>query len=168
MRLYTQPYGGTKTLLKTAAVNASGNASFTVKPTGKTTYTAEFVENDTHASSTSNARTISVRSRTTIALSGGYRTSGKYRLYHVRKKAYLRGTVAPNHAGRSLKFSVQRYASGRWRTIASGSYPMQANGSSYAYFYTNLKATYRARATFAGDADHLGSASAWKYFKFTS
>ena len=45
---------------------------------------------------------------------------------------------------------------------------MQANGSSYAYFYTNLKATYRARTTFAGDVDHLGTTSAWKYFKFTS
>jgi hypothetical protein len=168
MRLYAQPYGGTKTLLKTAAVNASGNASFTVKPSGKTSYTAEFVENDTHASSTSTARTITVRSRTTLALSGGYRTSGKYRLYHLRKKAYMRGTVAPNHAGRSLKFVVQRYASGRWRPIASGSYPMQSNGSSYAYFYTNLKASYRARCLFAGDADHLGSNSPWRNFKFTS
>ena len=168
MRLYAQPYGGTKTLLRTAAVNASGNASFTVKPSRKTTYSAEFVESHTHSPSTSTGRTISVRSRTTIALSGGYRTSGKYRLYHVRKKAYMRGTVAPNHAGRSLKFVVQRYASGRWRTIASGSYPMQSNGSSYAYFYTNLKGTYRARSLFAGDADHLGSNSAWKYFKFTS
>jgi hypothetical protein len=168
VRLYGQPYGGTKTLLKTGALTASGNASFTVKPSGKTTYTAEFVEDDTYASSTSSGRTISVRSRTTIALSGGYGTSGKYRLYHVGKKAYMRGTVVPNHAGRSLKFVVQRYASGAWRTIATGCYPMQSNSSSYAYFYTNLRASYRARCLFAGDADHLASTSTWKYFKFTS
>lgn len=168
MRLYAQPYGGTKTLLRTSAVNSAGNASFTVQPPAKTTYTAEFVENDTYAASTSSARTVSVRSRTTIALSGGYGSSGKYRLYHVRRNAYMRCTVVPNHVGRALKFVVQRYASGTWRTIATGSYPIDSTGSSYAYFYTNLRSSYRARCVFAGDADHLGSKSVWKYLKFTS
>ena len=109
-----------------------------------------------------------MRSKTTIALSGGYGTSGKYRLYHVGRKAYMRGTVAPNHAGLLLKFVAQRYYSGGWHTVASGRYPLQANGSAYAYFYTNLRGVYRARCVFGGDADHLGSSSVWKYLKFTS
>ena len=45
---------------------------------------------------------------------------------------------------------------------------MLRSGVAYSYFYTNVKATYRTRTTFTGDADHLGSTSAWKYFKFTS
>jgi hypothetical protein len=168
VRLYGRPYGGTKTLLRTNALNVSGNASFTVKPSGKTTYSAELVEDDTYASSASSGRTVSVRSKTAIALSGGYGTSGKYRLYHVGRRAYMRGTVAPNHAGSPLKFVAQRYYSGGWHAVASGRYPIQANGSAYAYFYTNLRGAYRARCVFGGDADHLGSSSAWKYLKFTS
>ncbi len=168
MRLYEKPYGGTKSLLKSAAVNASGNASFTVRPSGKTTYSAEFVENDRYASSTSAGRMISVRSRTALLLSGGYGASGKYRLYRAGGKAYMRGTVYPNHAGHSLKFVVQRYGAGAWRTDASATYSIDSSGSSYAYFWTNGNGTFRARVLFGGDADHLGSRSPWKFFKFTA
>jgi Big-like domain-containing protein len=167
VRLYAQPYGGTKDLLKTGVVNTSGNASFTVKPASKTTYTAEFVEDDEHASSSSPNRTVNVRSRTTATLTGFYRTSGAYRLYRLGKKAYVRGTVAPNHAGRSLKFVAQRYWAGAWRTTVTGTYPIEVDGSSYAWFFTTSKANYRIHCVFAGDADHLGSTSTWKYFRFT-
>jgi hypothetical protein len=165
--LYGQPYGGSKSLLKSAVLNTSGNVSFAVKPLAKTTYTAEFNEDANYAWSISSARTVSVRSRSTLALTGFYGTSGAYRLYRARGRAYMRGTVVPNHAGRSLKFIVQRYASGSWRTIATGSYPLESNGSSYAYFTTTLRASYRAHCVFGGDADHLGSTSTWKYLKFT-
>jgi hypothetical protein len=99
-------------------------------------------------------------------LSGGYGTSGKYRLYHVAKKAFMTGRVTPNHAGGSLKFVVQRY-SGSWHTIASGSYPLQSNRSPPTYFYTNLGGTYRGHCIFGGDADQLGSKSTGKYFNFS-
>jgi hypothetical protein len=167
IRFYATPYGGTKTLLKTVAISGTGNAAVTVEPKGKTTYQAEYVENDTYASSRSSNRTVKVRSKTSLALSGGYGMSGKYRLYHLSQKAYLTGKVVPNHAGYGLKFVVQRYASG-WRTIASAKYAMQANGAAYAYFHTNLATIYRAHCVFGGDADHLGSSSPWKYFKFSS
>jgi hypothetical protein len=69
MALYETPLGGSKTLRATAPVSASGNASFVFEPTGKTTYTAEFQESATHASSSSPGRTISVRSKATATLS---------------------------------------------------------------------------------------------------
>ncbi len=166
VRLYAKPYGGTKMLLKTASLS-SGTASFTAKPRRKTTYSAAFVENDTYASSTSSGRTVAVRARTTLALRGGYGTSGKYRLYHAGSKAYMTGTVVPNHAGSSLKFVAQRYYSGGWHTVASATYPIQSDGSAYAYFYTNGSGSYRTRCTFGGDADHLGSSSTWRYIRFT-
>jgi YVTN family beta-propeller protein len=167
LSIYATPYGGSKTLVKKAAVNGAGNVSASYVLKKRTTFTAEFEGNDTHSASTSLGKVVKVRAITTLALSGFYGTSGSYRLFHVRGRAYMRGTVAPNHAGLGLKFVVQRYAAGAWRTIAIGSYPLQSNGSSYAYFYTNTRASYRAHGVFAGDADHLGSTSAWKYFKFT-
>jgi hypothetical protein len=167
MSLYATPYGSTKTLLKTAAVNGSGNASFLVKPGGKTTYMAEFAESDTHASSSSSGRTISVRSRATAVLSGFYGRSGIYKLYHLGRRPNVRGTVFPNHAGYGLKFVAQRYRSGAWRTAATGTFPIQANGSAYAVLRNTTLGRYRQRVVFAGDGDHLGSASPWVYLKVT-
>jgi hypothetical protein len=167
VNLFAQPYGGSKALLKAGALNSLGNVSFSVKPTAKTTYSAEFVESETHAWSASPNKTVTVRSRTTATLSGFYGTSGAYRLYRLGKKAYIRGTVVPNHSGRPLKFVVQRYSGGAWRTATTGTYPIEFNGSSYAWFFTTLKASYRVHCVFGGDADHLGSTSTWKYFRFT-
>jgi hypothetical protein len=167
MSLYKTPYGGSKTLVTTAAVNASGNASFVVKPTGKSTYTAEFAESDTHASSSSSGRTVSVRSRSTAVLSGFYGRSGKYKLYRLGRRPNVRGTVVPNHAGYGLKFVAQRYRSGAWRTAATGTFPIQANGSAYAVLKNTTLGRYRQRVLFAGDGDHLGSTSPWVYLKVT-
>jgi hypothetical protein len=164
--LYATPVGGSRKLVKTAALNASGNASFLVKPTGKTTYTAEYAEHETHAASKSAGRTILVRSRATAALTGFYGRAGKYKLYHLGRRPNVRGTVIPNHAGHMLKFVAQRY-SGGWRTAATGSFPIQANGSAYAVLKNTSLGRYRTRVIFAGDADHLGSTSAWVYLKVT-
>jgi hypothetical protein len=167
VNLYAQPYGGAKDVLKTGVLNSSGNLSFSVKPGSKTTYTAAFVEDETHAGSTSPNRTVSVRSRTTVALAGFYGTSGAYKLYRLGARVHMRGTVVPNHAGRGLKFAVQRYSSGAWRTIITRTYAIQPDGSSYAVFWANYRGNFRFRCVFGGDADHLGSTSAWKYFRYT-
>jgi len=162
---YEMPYAGSKTLVTIVAVNTSGNASFVVNPTGKTTYTAEFQESATHASSSSPGRTISVRSKATATLSGFYRRSGKYRLYRPGRDVNVRGTVVPNHYGHSLKFVAQRYRDGKWRKAATGTFPIQYDGSAYAVLSNASRGKYRQRVVFAGDADHLGSTSRWVYLK---
>jgi Bacterial Ig-like domain (group 3) len=165
--LYETPYGSSQMLLATVPVNASGNASFVVEPTGKTTYTAEFQESATHESSSSPDRTISVRSKATATLSGFYRRSGKYRLYRPGRDVNVRGTVTPNHYGHSLKFVAERYRDGKWRKAATGSFPIQYDGSAYAVLSNAARGKYRQRVVFAGDADHLGSKSRWVYLKVT-
>jgi hypothetical protein len=165
--LYETPYGGSKTLVTSVEVNGSGNASFLVKPTGKTTYTAEFQESATHESSSSPGRTIAVRSRATATLSGFYRRSGKYRLYRPGQSVDVRGTVVPNHAGHGLKFVARRYRNGKWRRAATGTFPIQYDGSAYAVLSNATRGKYRQRVVFAGDADHLGSTSRWVYLKIT-
>jgi YVTN family beta-propeller protein len=166
--IYATPYGGAKTLVKRAAVNGSGNVSASYVLKRRTTFTAEYAGDDAHAASTSAGKVVKVRALAALALTGNYGTSGKYRLYHVRRKAYLRGSVAPNHAGLPLKFVVQLQISGTWRTMASNSFPMQSNGSAYAYFYANFRGSFRTRCTFGDDADHLGDTSPWRYFRFTA
>jgi hypothetical protein len=164
---YETPYADPTALVATVAVNASGNASLVVNPTGKTTYTAEFQESATHESSSSPGRTISVRSKATATLSGFYRRSGKYRLYRPGRDVNVRGTVVPNHYGHSLKFVAERYRDGRWRKAATGTFPIQYDGSAYAVLSNAARGKYRQRVVFAGDADHLGSKSRWVYLKVT-
>jgi hypothetical protein len=163
--LYATPHGGTKTLVKTAALDGSGNVSFVAKPAARTTYTAEFVESGTHAGSASAGRTVSVRARASASLSGFYGRSGKYKLYRLGRRPSLRGTVYPNHQGHGLKFVAQRLVRGHWRTAATGTFPIQSNGSAYAVLKNAALGRYRQRVVFAGDADHLGATSAWVYLQ---
>lgn len=164
---YATPYLGTKKLVGTVALNGSGNASLSVKATRKTTYTAEYDGDDTHAACASPGRVVSVRARTTVALSGFYGRSGSYKLYHFRTTPHVRGTVAPNHAGSALKFVAQRYGAGAWRTATTGTFTIQSTGSAYAVLLRTTRGSYRVRAVFAGDGMNLGSTSTWAYLRIT-
>jgi hypothetical protein len=167
MSFYKTRYGGVRTLIKTVPVNGSGNASISQWPGAKTTYTAEFLGNDSYDSSTSSGRTVSVRARTTVGLSRFYARQGIYKLFHLGTRPLVRGTVAPNHAGSALKFVAQRYYAGAWRGTVTGMFPILSNGSAYAELLRTTRGSYRVRAIFGGDADHLGSRSGWAYLKVT-
>lgn len=85
-------------------VNSSGNFKKTVTMKKRTGFEAEYLGDDTHSESASAGRLVKVRAKTTVSLSGHYRRSGKYRLYHRGRNPHIKGTVAPNHYGYPLKF----------------------------------------------------------------
>ncbi len=165
--IYATPYGGTRTLLAEEAVDASGDLSVTVKPKKRTTFTAEWAGDDTYEPS-SMSQVVRVRVITATKISGNYAVSGKYKLFHLGRAVKQTGTVVPNHARSYLQFVAQRRVSGGWRTTAAGRFRIRSNGSVTAYFTSGQRGTYRSRNVFAGDADHLGDASPWRYFKVTS
>jgi hypothetical protein len=168
MSFYKTPYGGSRTLVKTVPINSLGNASISTKPSAKTRYTAEFTGNDKYDSSTSAGRTVNVRARTTVRLSRFYGRSGIYKLFHAGTRPLVTGTVAPNHAGSTLKFLAQRYYAGAWRLPAAATFTISPSGSiSVELLRTVRGGTYRVRVSFGGDADHLGSTSGWAYLKVT-
>ena len=111
---------------------------------------------------------VRVRVLTGTKISGNYAVSGKYKLFHLGRAVKQTGTVVPNHARGYLQFVAQRRVSGGWRTTAAGRFRIRSNGSVTAYFTSGQRGTYRSRNVFAGDADHLGDASPWRYFKVTS
>lgn len=166
--IYATPYGGTRTLLKRETVDSSGNLSVTVRPKKKTTYTAIFAGDELYEKAAASPQTVLVESITKTRLSGSYGTSGKYKLYHLGQIVKQTGRVIPNHAGKLLKF-VAQYRTGRsWRTIAVGSFKIRSTGKITAYLQPTTKGSFRTRNEFAGDKDHLGSISAWRYLKVTS
>jgi hypothetical protein len=168
LSFYATPLGSPKTLVGTVAVDGSGNASLSVSPSAKTTYTAQFAGSDAAAPSTSPGRTVAVQAKTTVALRRFYGTSGKYKLYRYPRDPYVLGTVAPNHYGKSIKFVAQRYSRGAWRTETSRMVAITPDGTAYAFLRNTVRGTYRVRVIFGGDADHLASSSPWAYLRITS
>jgi WD40 repeat protein len=165
--IYATPHGGTKKLVKRGDVDSDGNLQATVRPTKRTTYTATFAGDETYEAATSDAEVVLVRVITTAVVAGFYGTSGRYKLYHFGQLVKQTGTVVPNHAGKRLKFVAQLRRSGAWRTVATGSFRIRDNGSVTAFFTPGSRRSYRVRNEFAGDKDHLGDVSPWRYVKVT-
>ena len=164
--IYKTPYGGAKTLVKTAAVDSLGNLSAVVTLTKNTKFVAEWAGEDGWLPAKSKAKTVGVHVLASTKISGNYGKSGRYRLFHVGDTVKQTGRVAPNHAGKSLKFMAQQHVSGGWRTIATANFRIKSTGSVTA-FLTARRGNFRARNQFVGDADHLGDTSAWRYFRGT-
>ena len=164
---YRKPVGGTKTLITSLPVNGAGNASLSVKPYGKTTYTAAFAGDDTAAPSTSAGKTVAVEPRVTVALRNFYGSSGKYKLYHYPRDPFVVATVAPNHERKSVTFVAQRYRGGAWVFGTKKSVVISSDGKARAYLRNTIRERYRVRILFAGDSDHLASKSPWAYIRVT-
>ena len=163
--IYATPYGGTKTLVKRGRVDSAGVLRATVKPKKKTTYTATFNGDVAHEAATAKALVVAVRVIARTALAGGYGTSGRDRLYRLGQAVQQTGTVEPNHSGKSLRFVAQRRVNGAWKTIATARFRIGRSGSATAFFNAASRGSYRSRNEFAGDADHVGNVSPWRYFR---
>lgn len=165
--IYKTPYGGTKKLVKTAAVDSKGVVRATVELTAKTTFVAEYAGNAELAASKSAAKTVKVGSVVSSSMHGYYGTEGKFKLFHYGDQPVQRGKVTPNHAGASVLFVLQINESGKWRTIDSASVSLDEDSSGNAVVIGGGSPhDYRSRVVFAGDADHLGAKSRWTYFRF--
>jgi hypothetical protein len=134
--------------------------------TKNTKFVAEWAGEDGWLPAKSKAKTVGVHVLASTKISGNYGTSGRYKLFHVGDNVKQTGSVAPNHAGRFLKFMAQQRVSGGWRTIATANFRIKSTGSVNA-FLAAPQGTFRARNQFVSDADHLGDTSAWRYFRGT-
>jgi hypothetical protein len=182
LSIYRAPVGGTRTLVKTATVNGSGNLSVVVRPTADVNYTAVWSGDSTHASTTSKAARVNVRLVMHGVTQGGYRTSSGVRLYHYAarcRKAPHTGcprfvaSSSPLLPGRKITFLVQgRTPSGAWKKLTSGSLTAPAGGKAGLIVYYNGRAVVgipqRIRFSIAKDSKHLGNTSAWVRFRVTS
>lgn len=182
LSIYRRPAaGGTWTLVKTGAVNASGNLAVSVKPTADTVYHAVWAGNVSHAETTSGTSRVNVRVVMHAPAQGGYATSGGYRLYHYASScagAAHTGCptfltyAAPLHANRTFTIVVQVHTSSGWTTAVRGSHTSGSSGKLIVHItYANrgvIGHQQRFNVSMGGDADHLGNTSAWSYFRVTS
>jgi TolB protein len=183
LSIYATPYGGTRRLLTSGPVDASGNLTFVAKPGRDTTYTATWSGDGAHpAGGTSDPTSVLVTALTSGRLSGYYAISGRrhYHLYHYHSSCPSRfhtgcpvftGLVVPNHAGHRVYFTLQVLVSGRWRTKLSFHATLGRRSSiATRLVYTGPGVEYHAtriRATFKSDTDHVGNTSRWAYLEVT-
>jgi hypothetical protein len=164
--IYAKPYGDTKTLVKTGSLNSSGNFSASFRAKKKTTFTAEFNGNDSHATSASSGKVVAVHALAKVVMAGYYDQKSGYKLYHRGTYPQSIGDLLPAHFGAKLKFVVQCYCFGSWRKVASDTFAADS-GSVWAQFVSTSRGTYRIHTVFGGDAQNLADTSPWAFFKIT-
>ena len=168
--IYAQPAGGTKTLLKTGTVDASGNLAVSYTAPQNTTFTAVFSGDADYAPATTTLQ-VFVNAKVSASVSGSY---GKkkiggitYRLFHHTKPVTIRTTVAPNEAGNCVTIEIQEFVSGTWQpnSVSNCGY---LNSSSKAtglidVSHADLKFHYRIRIDCADDTTNGAGSSPWQY-----
>ncbi|MGV9562617.1 hypothetical protein [Streptomyces sp. NPDC003480] len=170
--IYAQPYGGKKTLVKTAAVDSKGNLSATYKLTRTTTFSASFAGDYQYAPATA-SRTASDQAKVVETL-GGYYTSTTYggttyRVYHHTAKPRVTATVTPNKSGQCAQFQAQEYYSGAWHTLStSGCFSLDANSAAVTQLSLThaVNQRFRVRSEYvhsAKDNTNLSTWSGWLY-----
>lgn len=178
LHVYVKPYGGTFSLLTSRVVDANGEVTVTLSPRKHTSYRARFLGDKQFFAATSVTKTVSVGVVARGDLKHVDGRSGGYALYDYSASCPSRGrgcptfgvTVVPNHAGKPVCFTLQLRTGGTWRTaISCFRLRLSSRSTATAFFvYTDrgvIGIPTRVRASFAGDADHLGGKTAWSYFR---
>ena len=178
--IYATPYGGTKTLVVSGQVGSGGRLYASSQRYKRTTFVAEYTGDSRYLPETSEPVTVQVHVVANGSLSGNYGSSGAYRLFHYHATCPGRahtgcprftGTVAPNEAGQPLNFTLQASSGGTWHTVASVSAVIDPDGAKtivWIYAGESVKGVpLRCRASYSGDASHLGDDGPWRYFKVT-
>ena len=177
--IYRKPAGGTRTLVRTATVDADGNVTVTVRPRKNTTFDAAYAGDDVYRAAASPKVSVAVRVRITGTLSRFYATKGAYRLYHYSSSCVARGrgcpryavTVAPGHAGERVRLTLAFRSGSRW--IVAGHTSVKLNARSTARILlryadrTIIGQRFRLQATFRRDASNAGNTTGWSYLRVT-
>jgi WD40 repeat protein len=166
LSIYAQPYGGTKTLLKSAVTDPARHLVTTYVMRTKTVFSVAFAGDARYAPASAQlSRTV--HARIAEHASGYYATSGSYKLFHATSSAIVTAHVTPSKGGQCVRVRRQVYQLGIWKTVSATCYIADATSSVRASIHAVIGAHYRVRAEFAGDARNVATSGAWLYLRFT-
>jgi hypothetical protein len=115
----------------------------------------------TSTAADANPETIYFQSRVTVSAHVGQR-----KLSHGQfLRARIAGRMSPAVAGEKLRFTIQRYKHGAWRTVAHRSRRLNAHFKAKISVKVSVTGRYRVRASFAGDTIKPHAHSRWKKFR---
>jgi hypothetical protein len=180
LEIRAKPYGGTYAPIASGEVDSNGDLSVPFAPKKNTTFIAKFAGDEHYLPNSSVAKTVAVAVAVTGTVVGAYRTSGTYKLFHYTPRCPGSGRgcplydmkVAPNHAGKPVCAFIQALVKGSWRTVTP-CVKVRLNSMSRGraiIVYGGpgvIGVPFRVRTLFEGDADHIGAASTYAYFRIT-
>jgi 5-hydroxyisourate hydrolase-like protein (transthyretin family) len=178
--IYKRPAaGGARTLVRSAAVDADGNLTVTVRPRRNTTFDAVFAGDDVFRAAASPKVTVAVRVAIAGTLSRFYATSGAYHLYRYSAGCVTRGrgcprytvSVAPGHAGENVRLTLAFHSSSGWVVVGHERVKLNARSRTRILLrYANraiIGQRFRLQAQFRRDGSNAGNATAWSYLRVT-
>ncbi|MFI7401758.1 Ig-like domain repeat protein [Streptomyces sp. NPDC049541] len=178
VEIYADPYGGDKPnkLVKSGAVDSSGNLSVSLYLTRDTKLTAKFTGDTRYAPATVTS-TVGARVQVSTALSGYYKSqtawNQTYRYFHKSKDPVFDTTMTP-YPNRKYRVEVQGYSQGAWRATHSEYLVLGSDGRDTLEL-TGTPPTgvrFRIRSSYidttSGDNVNSTTYGTWKYFIFTS
>jgi hypothetical protein len=150
----------------TTTVGTDHIATLDVKPSARSKYRAVFVQTANRAGSVSGTVTVGVHAVLESRMIGKGTTDGRYTVYACCT-AYFYVNLRPPHPGSKWVATVQYRGKTRWRPLGQAAYRFERDGDAAIYLNAVTGYHYRVRGHWAGDADHLGATSPWRYFRYT-
>jgi hypothetical protein len=115
----------------------------------------------TNTAADANPETIFFQSRVTVSAHVSQRKLSPGQFLRAR----IAGRMSPAVVGEKLRFTVQRYKHGAWRTVAHRSRRLNAHFKAKISVRVSKPGRYRVRALFAGDTIKPHARSNWKKFR---
>lgn len=177
--IWATPYGSSKGKLDEGKVNSSGTLSVRDTPTRNTKYSATYA-GDAQWDASSATTAVKVAARWSVRSIGGYATVKGFRLYHYTPKCTVSDStlcpkatfkLAPNHGGQRMHFQVKQCKAGKCYESSKTYRLNRKSEATIFWWFDSSKAigwTIMYRLVFKGDADHVGSTSAWAKAKVTA
>ena len=166
VELHAQPLGRRGRRIATDTVDGDGRFSFTVRPGVYTTYVVRWAGDATHLTAVSPPITVRLRLVTSLRTYGGYKTEGRYRYFHLDRRAPMVATTSPKQPGRSMLFRVQKRRDGAWELYETARLRIPRDGTLEAAFATRHPGSYRIRAEYSS-FEFSGDVSGWRYLRMT-
>ncbi|MBI4260690.1 MAG: tandem-95 repeat protein [Actinobacteria bacterium] len=168
LSIFRTPVGGNRVLLAQGPVDENGKLVVDKKLYKSNFFQVEWEGDLCLLEDDSASKKVTVKARTTGALSGFYSTLGKFKLYHDAVDPTFVGKVIPNHAGLNLWLVLHKKVNGAWKLVFNQKFTLPASsavGGQIVGLDKDLR--YRIRAVFKGHADHARDESPWFFFRFT-
>ncbi len=166
--IFATPYKGSKQLIKSGNVNASGNIAVHYSVTRATTFTAEFL-GDIRYTASSVTRPVRARAKLSETLYNAYGSKGKYVLFRPKKDPVIGVVVVPTQRATCSRFKLQHRINGAWHKVATN--PCRPIGKDSQAFGRLAGphvegSRFRVRAVVHASLYSARTKGAWGYIKF--
>ncbi|MFC6606170.1 YncE family protein [Amorphoplanes digitatis] len=136
----------------TARTNSAGAATVDIPAPAGGAVTAYYDGDDSNKASSAKVAYKTVTT-TAVTVTGQYKTVNKVAYFHDKKNVVIKVAVSSPVAGRKINAALQGKSGGKWQTLQTKVFTLDASGRYYIGLVTaNKRVPYRVVVKFTGDA----------------